>query len=522
MRTENVMIENVPASHRPVTGLSPVHLLLLLSFAAGGLIWGVSILTGSGEVQFGRYLALLAVFGVCSGVFVMSRIRQARLQLFEIPVYLTVLIFVQFGLTPLRNFIDPTVIDEHLSVDGSELVRALAYLLLGMLAFWLGCEIFRIRAQERMASTPPPPGGGSESRRGQLLLAFAAVYAIGFGTKLYMLRNHLYSYLQSAELAYENLASMQVLNYLMQFGLLAFIIVTIERYRNRYDPVWRMLFIAIFASELCWGLISGMKGMVIQDFLVVGVVSSYFDRKLNLQWLLIPLLGLVLLYPLSNAYRDAVQGGSTAVTSFEGAAQAGQSAYNAIQEREVGAESGWRDGVEKTVRRLDLLTSIAQVLTLGDRANVVKGNVSWWILPIYPFVPRFIWHDKPILDEGARFTIALGGNFYRGADTQGMSSTAITYPGDLVLQFGFIGLIVGMFALGVSAQWFTSRVSGQAATRDVFLYTAMFLFGFPAEADVFGLWSTMLKYLAILYAVRFVVYGAGMRLSRKHKAAPQA
>jgi hypothetical protein len=64
-----------------------------------------------------------------------------------------------------------------------------------------------------------------------------------------------------------------------------------------------------------------------------------------------------------------------------------------------------------------------------------------------------------------------------------------------------------MFVLGVIAQWFTNRVSGPVEPRELFLYTAVFLFGFPFEVDAFALWVTLIKFLAILCAVRWLVYG---------------
>src|SRR5437588_12444062 len=89
---------------------------------------------------------------------------------------------------------------------------------------------------------------------------------------------------------------------------------------------------------------------------------------------------------------------------------------------------GWREGIDHTLQRMDLLTSVAEVLALGSRASMLKGDERWWMLPFYPFIPRFLWPSKPILDKGARFSLALG-----NPET---TATAITYPGDLYLQFG--------------------------------------------------------------------------------------
>jgi hypothetical protein len=76
-----------------------------------------------------------------------------------------------------------------------------------------------------------------------------------------------------------------------------------------------------------------------------------------------------------------------------------------------------------------------------------------------------------------------------------------------------------MFVLGVITQWFTNRVSRSGEPRDLFLYAAVFLFGFPYEVDAFDLWATLLKVLAILYVVRWVAYGPRKRISEvRHSA----
>ncbi len=128
---------------------------------------------------------------------------------------------------------------------------------------------------------------------------------------------------------------MQVLNYVSQFGTLALIVATIERYRSRHDSLWRVLFIAVLISEVFWGLISGMKGLVLQNFLVVALVSSFVMRKLNLRWFVILFFGLVLFYPFFQRLSLGVEAGEVEVTSFGGAAEAGQMAFSKIGGKRV-------------------------------------------------------------------------------------------------------------------------------------------------------------------------------------------
>ena len=497
------------------TVVTPLHVLVLLSLCLGVTIWGAaSIFAGQG-LQFQRYLALLAFFAIACTAFVVSRIRMGKLQLFEIPVYITCLFFLQFGLLPLRNFIDPKVMGRHLSPDGDELVQALSYCVLGMMGFWMGCQAAGRREGGQACFGPSAEGTSHGPRQGRRMLFAIALSGVAIATRLFLLGAHLYSYMASMEKYFANLASMQVANFVAGFATLALVVASIERYRNRSDPNWNVAFWAILLSEVVWGAISGMKGPILQSFVVVALVSSVVQRRLNLQWLLLPLFGLILLYPVSDAYRGLVRGrGTEAVTSLREAGRAGRMALQDAAQQTGGARSIWQVGLALTVQRLELLTSIAQVLTLDARArSFVRGDVRWWMVPIYPFIPRFIWPSKPILLESARFTIVLGGG--RASDiTKGISSTAITYPGDLYLHFGLLGIPVGMFLLGLVAQWLTSRLSGPMGERDLFVYANFFLFGFPLESDVFSVWSSLIKLLAILLVLSWVIYGPRRRPAR--------
>jgi hypothetical protein len=491
-------------AHPAITGL---HLPVAVGLALAAVVWGATFIIGTETHELETYLALLALYGVCSAAFVMSRIRGGKLQLFELPVFMTAMFFLQFGLFPLRNFIDPEQIDTNLSANGEELVRALSYLTLGMVAFWVGCGLARRKRGSRVRSGLAAQGPSRSSRRVGVLLFTVALYTATFVTKFYLLNNQLYCYLGSMDKYFANLASMQVLTYISQLGTVALVIVAIERYRARHDPLWRITFIVVLSSELLWGLISGMKGLLLQNFIIVALVSSFVRGRLSLRWLVMPFFALVLIYPVSNAYRDIVRNSPhQGVTSLGGAAEAARLAL--IKARSTGPYGGysWREGLNNTLQRMDLLTSIAQVLILGPQErSMVKGDTQWRMLPIYPFIPRFLWPSKPILNEGGRFTLALRESF--GDPAKAGSSTAITYPGDLYLRFGLPGILFGMFVLGVVAQWFTNPVAGCVEPQALFLYAGIYVFGFSSELDAFDLWATLLKFLAILYFLKRLLYG---------------
>ncbi len=502
----NSLSHGVIVRRKAEAPVSPLHLLVLFGVCLAVVIWGTNTILGNAGHQFQTFLALLAFYTAASALFVLSRIRSGKLQLFEIPVYITCMCFLNFGLAPVRNFIDPSQIGRNLSENGEELVQALAYVLLGMMAFWGGCQAARGKRVGLMFSGRSQEDTASPSREQGMILSTVALYAVGFGTKFFLLRSHLYSYTGSNEKYNANLAAMQVVNTISIFGTFALVVATIERYRKLSNSRWKVLFWAIFSSEILWGAVSGMKGTLLVNFLVVALASSVIQRKLNLRWLVLPFVVLVLIYPISDAYRAVLTGrGAQEVTSFQEAGRAGQIAFRDATQSAAGRGGLWHVGQTRTAARFDLLTSVAQVLVLGPRASLVRGHTAWWMIPIYPFIPRFIWRTKPILDKGAWFTVALNGSF--GTAATAGSSTAITYPGDLYLEFGLLGIPIGMFVLGVVVQLITNRLSGPVEPRDLFLYACVFLFGFPLEADVFAVWASLIKLLAILFVLSRLIYG---------------
>jgi len=490
----------------------------MLSLSLGAIAWGEALIFGGERLQFQSYLALLGFYGAASAVFVLSRIRKGKLQVFEIPVYLTVMSFLQYGLAPLRNFIDPTLMDRYLSSNGEELVQALIYCILGMVGFWAGCQAVRRKQSGQMSSGLSEEDTLPASRQAFIMLSAIAIYAIGFGTKFYLLRSQLFSYTANGEKYWANLASMQVLSVISQFGTFALVVATIERYRNRSNATWNVLFWGIFSCEILWGLVSGMKGVIFQNFVVLALVSSVIQRRLNLRWVVLPFFALVLLFPISDAYRGLVHGRGEQVTSFVGAGRLGRMAFQDATREGANRGSLWSRGKVSTVQRFDLLTSVAQVLTLGARTSMVKSDLHWWMLPIYPFVPRLVWPSKPILNEGGRFAAVLAGA--SGSIATIGTSTAVTYPGDLYLQFGLLGMPVGMFLLGMVAQLLTNRAGGLIDRQNLFIYTCVFLFGFPMEADVFLFWAGFIRLMVILYVLSRAIYGPRSLPSRPLPSSP--
>ncbi|MGH7968411.1 MAG: hypothetical protein ACREIC_06740, partial [Limisphaerales bacterium] len=272
--------------------------LLLLSFASlAAVMWGAILILGARGVQFEQYLLLLGFFGLAAAVFIFSRVRGNHIGVFYFPVFLTILIFLRFGVAPIACFLDGRNLSLDFGGQYGYLLRALEYIIIGMLAFWAGCALAVKRHGPSRLELAGYVRNRVRPRHSTLcwaLVAYAGVFAI----KLYLLHAHLYSYVGTWKAYYANLSQLQVLGTVASLGgagALAF--VTIERYFHPSDMPCRLLFWGILVSEVAWGLASGMKSLALQPFIIVAIISSLIERRFRKRWVAVVLLGLVVLYP---------------------------------------------------------------------------------------------------------------------------------------------------------------------------------------------------------------------------------
>ncbi len=479
--------------------LNPLHFLLLLSLAVGATaLLSTVLVQGVERSDVEIFLCLLLVYAVASVSFLFSQDRRGHFPLFDLPAFLTVFCFLRFALIPGAAFLSPNHLDPYFHrTDFKQLDWTLFLFVLGMVAFWAGCRLTRRktppssseRNQEKTPFTPVP-------------LAWAvALFVISLATRIYVTTNYGYGYGMDLDAYFDNLALMQVLSFVADLGFYALVIAAIEVGFHPRNSICKWLFAMIFLNEIFWGALSGMKGNVFRNFLVVALVASITKVKFDKKWIAAVLAGLIVIYPVHNRFRHLLKTGTVDVKRVGALEQAGSTAAQDAS-REESSWEGWLvHGWEQTSIRLDLLHAMATVVSLDSwQASRVRGDERWWMLPFYPFVPRFLWPTKPALLRGMRLSILMG----RGRET----STALTYPGDLYLDYGLIGVLLGMFSVGIGGQLITNRIIGQPGKRELFFYTLMFLVVVGVvESDAFLFWAGFIKSAVILGVMTYLIYG---------------
>ncbi len=99
-----------------------------------------------------------------------------------------------------------------------------------------------------------------------------------------------------------------------------------------------------------------------------------------------------------------------------------------------------------------LLDRSANLAQLTNVVKLVKQNGTYDGKASEPLVaaliPRFLWPDKPIIALGAWFALEIG-TAYKNDGGRVNNSINMTIPGELYLDFGWPGLVIGSLLVGL-------------------------------------------------------------------------
>jgi hypothetical protein len=107
--------------------------------------------------------------------------------------------------------------------------------------------------------------------------------------------------------------------------------------------------------------------------------------------------------------------------------------------------------------RASTLGQITAILNLVNNNGFYDGTASAPL--VAALIPRALWPDKPKVALGQWFAIEIGTAFIREGKTGANNSINMTIPGELYLDFGWFGVILGCFLFGgfFAALWNASQ-----------------------------------------------------------------
>jgi hypothetical protein len=185
------------------------------------------------------------------------------------------------------------------------------------------------------------------------------------------------------------------------------------------------------------------------------------NRRLRAWWIAGFLLVMAFFYPISEVYRAYAWGGQK--TAVEVLANP-QTALRLIQKFNAATTAGEHIavGLEATSHRLNGLGILSTIVRDAGKRVPFQGG---WSLAYVPasYIPRILWPGKPRFETGQWVTDKFGS----GPEVQ--SSTGPTWMGELYFNFGWAGIVIGMFFLGVWFRFLQEYLLGANATTPALL-----------------------------------------------------
>jgi hypothetical protein len=203
------------------------------------------------------------------------------------------------------------------------------------------------------------------------------------------------------------------------------------------------MLVFLIAVGLFVGVSSGAKAGLMSGFIGVLVAFCIARRKLNVrQWLLVGFASIALLFAgftFASTFRASKGLERTSLGDYYGIAI---DSIVSIQDRDL--DSLFGEFVGAFFERIEIASSLAVVVSNHERLAIyeqtygLENNIwqSTWL----GFIPRFVWNDKPTIGDNRAFN-----QLYLDTEWSGF---AITVIGDLLRNFGPIGVPLGMFVLG--------------------------------------------------------------------------
>lgn len=189
---------------------------------------------------------------------------------------------------------------------------------------------------------------------------------------------------------------------------------------------WRIIAYAVFLLEISYALPTCSKLAVIVPILLYLIVRWYVFKP-DYRMIGVAAIFIFLLFPFGSACR------SPAVLKF----------YSVSEDNQINLLNTGDFAVKSFTNRTNQYFLFSRTIELG-RSLGYNQMIKNFLVTLSP--PRFIWKDKPLSlnARGNEFGKAIG---LVNPNDYG-TSVGPTLPGDLYMNFGILGLTLGMFLFG--------------------------------------------------------------------------
>lgn len=163
---------------------------------------------------------------------------------------------------------------------------------------------------------------------------------------------------------------------------------------------------------------------------------------------------------------------------------------------------------ERSNALLDRSANLAQltnVMKLVKQNGFYKGRASAPL--VAALIPRFLWKDKPQIALGTWFALEIGAA-YKADNGRINNSINMTIPGELYLDFGWIGVVAGSLLIGMflAALWNAAKFySSQYNLIGIIFGGYLLLVGFINFGADLQITITLISTYLIFWAIKKIL-----------------
>jgi hypothetical protein len=278
----------------------------------------------------------------------------------------------------------------------------------------------------------------------------------------------------------------KVLNLLAVIGILFYA----RLWTKENNTTYRNYAIILCIMQVVIALGSFLRSDLITPFF--SFFCGYFIGKGKLKYLfsyrILPILIFVIVF---SKFFDSLGGNRS---NFLAAFTEGNRRDNTAYTYDINEQD--RGGV---LERSSNVTQLTNIIKLTKANGYYEGRASTPLAAA--FIPRFLWPDKPQIQLGAWFALEIGVATINDIG-RANNSINMTVPGQLFLDFGWIGLALGCFLFGglIAIFWNASQFNDSPYNITGTLwggYLLLYAFG-GMGADLQIVVSLISTYLAFL------------------------
>jgi hypothetical protein len=270
-----------------------------------------------------------------------------------------------------------------------------------------------------------------------------------------------------------------------------------------------VLWLGVLPLAALQALVFGGKTPILMALYAVMAARHYAKRRLSVPLLAAGVvLAVLVVFPTVNAFRvptdRALAAGSAEPTIDEFASRVAEipSLFAGM-----GVSEYARFAAESVLGRANGVDALAVIMKYGDAVQL--GNpTAYWQIPLYAFVPRALWPDKPVILTGTEFA-----RLFVTPSEEGLRefpSIGVFHVGDLYASFGGSGVLIGMCVFGlllrVVYQVFDPVRSPDLGMKFVYIVLLWSIVnGF--ESDIPTIYGNLLKSLLIWILIKMWLNG---------------